>query len=803
MEQSDLDLLQTTPSYHLQALLKARHLLASSKAPQPATMPTMVEEVARQLFDVEAVRAAMQGMNASERMIMRELAACGGRANSRDLAFYFQSSGALNGNKEQETAARTQTASEPLTMSAGYPVYPTPHPHGPFELALHHLLQLGLLFWGKQTGFAGRDYTNGVYDGVLCMPQAVLAVARSETPAATDEDGSLATPHALDAGAIGLQRVDEDVSAFQRALYMYWSLMNATREGLPLISSGLLSRPALRVALEQLESKDVAERARAENEAPRLFFMRLLLQRLGLFVVKNGVVYSVRAAAEAFFALPLLERARRCYWLWRETPYWNELAYLPEVILRPTPSPIEPAHAEMVAARGMVVERLLQEQVSVWQAFATFIARAKLYAPYLLFPRQYGPRAERYSVGGNPYACDFRLRRGWLTHREGWHMVEGGFIRAVIDGPLHWFGLVEVDSTDKASAFRVTPSLFLVSSATVTYAPPEQYGRLIVQPNFEMVALAPLSEVLLMKLDRFAERLSLEHIAQYRLTKASVTRAIQLGMDVETMQRVLAEAAGEGVELPQNVRYSLLEWERQARRIEMWQGVTLLEVESAALLDAFYAAEGTRGLFGRRLAPLLAEVAAQHVAAVQELLWEHDYLPSQTSAPLHDDLLASGQLVTREPQWRLLLDGSLQPLYPVTDLFLAAELERISEADEATGWRRITPASIQRALAAGLSLQAAQRFLQHYCQDGMPGSFSIRLKLWGNGYGERQTMRIEQEPLLYLPNEVLQDLRADEEIGALLGGEVPRQGQLAHVARSDLDRLLALLRDRGFVLDGG
>src|SRR6266702_2975052 len=257
------------------------------------------------------------------------------------------------------------------------------------------------------------------------------------------------------------------------------------------------------------------------------------------------------------------------------------------VVMRHGPAPLDPAHEEVIRSRKQVMERLLAEQVEVWHEFPTFIARTKLYTPYLLFPRQSGTRAERYTTGNNPYNWDFRLRRGWLTPREGWHLVEGGFIRAIVSGPLRWLGLANVDSQDHLDAFCLALDIAIVTSETPPAIQEPPWGRLVVQPNFELVALAPISEALLVNLDRFAERIRLEHIAQYRLTRTSVTRAIQMGLHAAAIQQILEQAAGGPI--PQNVQYSLVEWERQARRIELWRSVSLLEVDDAALLDQLLA----------------------------------------------------------------------------------------------------------------------------------------------------------------------------------------------------------------------
>ena len=162
----------------------------------------------------------------------------------------------------------------------------------------------------------------------------------------------------------------------------------------------------------------------------------------------------------------------------------------------------------------------------------------------------------------------------------------------------------------------------------------------------------------------------------------------------------------------------------------------------------------------------------------------------------------STRLSVREPQWQLHNDGLLQPFYAVPDLYLVAEVERFSELNEPTGWYQITTGSLQRALENGLELSYILRFLQQYCEGGIPGSLLIRLKLWGSGYGETQHIMVEHAPLLRLSTQVLQDLQADEELKALLGGEVEQQSRLVRVETQHLERVIELLRERGFDIEG-
>jgi hypothetical protein len=121
--------------------------------------------------------------------------------------------------------------------------------------------------------------------------------------------------------------------------------------------------------------------------------------------------------------------------------------------------------------------------------------------------------------------------------------------------------------------------------------------------------------------------------------------------------------------------------------------------------------------------------------------------------------------------------------------------------DEVTGWRKITPETIQQACHTGLPLEHIVRFLQHYCEGGVPASFLIRLKMWGNGYEQQTNIGIERAPLLRLSNLILQDIQADEEIGPLLDSEVTSDTRLVRVPPEVLDRVMELLKERGFSVE--
>ncbi len=109
MEQSDLNLLHTVPLHHLQTLIKSRRLPLSPKGPQVNTSAEpssiTITEIAQYLFNPSALDEVLGGLGEKETLILHELVACGGRANSRDLALYLTSSGLLNADKEAEPSS--------------------------------------------------------------------------------------------------------------------------------------------------------------------------------------------------------------------------------------------------------------------------------------------------------------------------------------------------------------------------------------------------------------------------------------------------------------------------------------------------------------------------------------------------------------------------------------------------------------------------------------------------------------------------------------------------------------------------
>ena len=594
MKSTDLELLRGAPPGHLYAIAEARRISLPGGRP-PSAQGVPLEEIAARLFYEPSLREALRGLPPHGWAILREMQRCGGLAPSYELRAYLIAAGMIPINPR---SSDTQVAL--------------------YEQTLGQLLRLGLIFWGRVDTLGAREYASGAHDGVLVAPPSVLAVLAAIELLPDEPSSTVFKPRAP---------VFASAEALQRDLYFYWRIVCDQPGGLGLMSNGLVSKAALRSLNDALALRSEIDDVRSEQDAGRLFFLRLLAQALGLLVVRNETVYA--AAAPGFFAGSVAERARRAFDAWLAGSFWNELLHVPGLALRPPPAPLEPARPELRTARQTTLALLREYAADAWLSRAIVLAGARLRRPDLLFAHQRRGQTDVYTAAGNPFGLDFRPRGGWLSPHDAWLRVEGALLAALIEGPLHWLGAVDLDysSAGHVLAYHLSPAgRALLGTGDWPEALTETApGRLVIQPNFEMLALPPVREATLLLLDQIAEREALDQVARYRLTRERWVLALQAGASAAALIERLEHKAE--VELPQNMRYSLLEWERQAQRVRVYRGVALLEVEDAALLDTWLADPDLASFILRRLTPTAALVDKQRLTQFSSALLEHGQLP--------------------------------------------------------------------------------------------------------------------------------------------------------------------------------
>ena len=589
---TDLELLRAAPPHHLRDVAETRRLVWPGAGSAGADAPDL-EDLAQRLFHEPSLREALRGLSQPQWAILRELARCGGQAPNFDLRAYLIAAGLIPGS------GRAPDAQTSL-----------------YDLALGRLVGLGLVFWGRMDMPGAREYASGAHEGLLVVPPSVLALLAEPDLGEPETSPVPWQTHAPHFGS---------AETFQRDLYLYWNAVREQSAGLALLANGQLPKAALRPLNAALTIKTELEGLKSEPEAGRLSFLRLLAQALGLLEIRDETLQAVKASA--FFASSLAERTRRSFTAWLDGAFWNELLHLPGVTLHPLPP--STAHPDVLRARRAALALLGEEAAGSWVSRGALLTLARLRQPHLLFSARGRGQADRYTAAGNPFGVDFRLRGGWLSPRESWLRVEGAFLAAMLEGPLFWLGAIDLDeaASGEPIAYHLSPvgRALLGQEDWPTALTETEYGRVVIQPNFEALALPPVRESLLSFFDQLAERQSLDQVALYRLTRERWLSVLQQGQSAAQLIERLEGLAQ--TPLPQNLRYSLLEWERQAQRVRLHRGVALLEVQDVALLDAWLADAAIAPLILRRLAPKAALIDRQRLPLLYRLLLERGQVP--------------------------------------------------------------------------------------------------------------------------------------------------------------------------------
>ncbi len=171
-----------------------------------------------------------------------------------------------------------------------------------------------------------------------------------------------------------------------------------------------------------------------------------------------------------------------------------------------------------------------------------------------------------------PHFTMTRAQKKTGALREKWLGCDGETYIGMLSVSLYEMGIVSL-GYEQADALSDTqprnPDYFLVTELgetvfslidkpPATYVPPENSARsLIVQPNFELLLLEPDFHTLY-KVLPFSLVQQVGVASRLTLTHASVLRAVERGMKLDTILAVLEECSQK--ELPQNVVYTLKDW---------------------------------------------------------------------------------------------------------------------------------------------------------------------------------------------------------------------------------------------------
>lgn len=349
---------------------------------------------------------------------------------------------------------------------------------------------------------------------------------------------------------------------------------------------------------------------------------------------------------------------------------------------------------------------------------------------------------------------------------------------------LRTMGLVELgyDSTEAVCPVVIRTTQEAMPTPPVGQPPSivEEPWQMILQPDFQVLALGPVPLRILAGVEQIARREKIdETVITYRLTRDAIYKALQGGESVETITAYLEETTGQVI--PQNIQRSLEEWYQQYERIVIRRSVRILQVDTPERMLVLLDVPELRSL----LHPIDERTAwflPDGLDRVQQTLLDLELLPA-TSRGAQADLPNS-------MRWQ---GVELEPRTASPSLYVTGMLMCFAEPN-GRRWL-LTPESIEKASTSGYTPAKIAATLQTLTGSALPADVEKRIMAWGRHFGTGQTAQVR---LLRLKrSESLGELRAAEPLLHRWLRPLPGTENLAIVNEAHWDEVSALLASWG------
>jgi hypothetical protein len=286
-----------------------------------------------------------------------------------------------------------------------------------------------------------------------------------------------------------------------------------------------------------------------------------------------------------------------------------------------------------------------------------------------------------FHLADGPLWLDVRVLGERLQRYLPTFIPVGRVLMPVFVRPGFALGALEVAQDGQHALIRLTAA----AAAALRGEPvplPDMDERVVIQPDFEVLAPPRTPPSVLWDLERGAERLRVDRVATYRITRASIGRLSAEEPVAPWLDR-LAAASSHGV--PENVRYAVLDWAGPLRVVRTWlavavelpadapgaalpvenavpagEGRWLVDLEDAAELASHWEASGLRvegdPAEWRSLALARLSYRERHAAQAPRMPWpgptdDEEPLPFSDEEPAPPPAPASGPGRGQAPRW--------------------------------------------------------------------------------------------------------------------------------------------------------
>ena len=219
---------------------------------------------------------------------------------------------------------------------------------------------------------------------------------------------------------------------------------------------------------------------------------------------------------------------------------------------------------------------------------------------------------------------------------ENWRAFYRPFVEAVLSGPLHWQGFVDLAyRQERLAAVRITGLGSLVLYQSESYRPPTPAAsgpalRYAADGSL-LVAPAAAGPQLLNTLSLLGEaRTDAAGQLTYTVTAAGAMRAFQAGWDAEQVLQTLAAAAGKPAPAP--LAATLRQWWAHLGDVHLYTDVALMELADDYALTELLSSTSLSQHLLFRFSPRVLALRPEGVEALRAELVSRGYTPKTVTA---------------------------------------------------------------------------------------------------------------------------------------------------------------------------
>jgi hypothetical protein len=322
--------------------------------------------------------------------------------------------------------------------------------------------------------------------------------------------------------------------------------------------------------------------------------------------------------ARPWLEAPRLHQSRSLAEAWLESTGWNELAFTSGIDADTWPN-------NPVLARHAVLEMLRDVPAEIWWSLDGFVDYVKRVNPD--FQRPGGD----YSAWYLSDAYTGEILHGF----EYWDYIEGALLRFLVEGPMHWLGLVR---SGRGSFLLATPGLALQGRIEWPDAP-DRDSRIRVDQQGVISVPVDLSRYERLQIARFASWITAPQPAPYvpgadnrddgvyvyRLTPQAIARVADEGVllanhIVPFLQRL------SGHSLSANVLTMLQSWNDNPKEVIV-HDVVIVAAKDLGVYERLRDNKRVGKWLGKAVGPHAHIVQREHLPALLNALREMGVLP--------------------------------------------------------------------------------------------------------------------------------------------------------------------------------